>query len=231
MSGASHTFLFADLAGFTALTEAMGDVEAADLADSFSNQVAALLSDHGAEQIKAIGDAVMLRAEDPAAAILLALCIAHDVGAQHGFLAVRIGLHTGPAVERGGDWFGATVNTAARVAGVAGGGEVLLTESTRVAAGDVERVEFRPRGRHQFKNVAEPVPLYSALRLGEQSAEGLSIDPVCRMVIDPRDCVASITHEGVELTELTHALLHNGPADATEARELVRAWRRIRAGA
>lgn len=198
MSEAGHTFLFADLAGFTALTEAMGDIEAADLAASFAEQVAPLLANHDAEQIKAIGDALMLRASDPADAILLALCIAHDVGTQHGFLAVRIGIHTGPAVERAGDWFGATVNTAARVAGVAGGGEVLLTEATRIAAGDLDGVELRARGRHELKNVSEPIVLHSAVRAGAQSAEGLSVDPVCRMVIDPRDCIASVTHEGVE---------------------------------
>jgi adenylate cyclase len=195
---AGHTFLFADLAGFTALTEAMGDVEAADLAASFSDRVAELLPEHGAEQIKAIGDALMLRADDPAQAVLLALSIAHDIGTQHGFLAVRIGIHSGPAVERAGDWFGAAVNTAARVSGVAAGGEVLLTESTRLAANDVEGVEFRSRGRHEFKNVGEPVLLYSAVRQGARTAEGPSIDPVCRMVIDARDCVASITHEGTE---------------------------------
>jgi adenylate cyclase len=57
----------------------------------------------------------MLGSGDTAAAIRLGLCIVHDVDARHGFPLVRVGRHTGPAVERGGDWFGATVNLAARV--------------------------------------------------------------------------------------------------------------------
>jgi class 3 adenylate cyclase len=52
-------------------------------------------------------------------------------------------MHTGPAVERDGDWFGATVNLAARVSAAAAGGETLLTETTRTAAGEVEGARAR----------------------------------------------------------------------------------------
>jgi YHS domain-containing protein len=110
----AQTFLFADLSGFTALTEAHGDEHAADLVGGFCLAVRQLLAEHHAEEVKTIGDALMLRAGDPAAAIRLALRIVHEVGAQHGFPLVRVGMHTGPAVERAGDWFGATVNLAAR---------------------------------------------------------------------------------------------------------------------
>ena len=118
---AAQTFLFADLAGFTALTEAHGDDQAADLVGGFCAAVRELLAAHQAREVKAIGDALMLRAVDAAAAIRLGLCIVHDVGAQHGFPLVRVGMHTGPAVERDGDWFGATVNLAARVSAAASG--------------------------------------------------------------------------------------------------------------
>jgi len=122
-----QTFLFADIAGFTALTEAHGDAEAADLAEDFSRRVEELLSDHAAEQVKQIGDALMLRSAAADHAIQLGLRVVHEVGRRHGFPAVRVGMHTGPAVERRGDWFGTTVNLAARVAGAASGCEVLLT--------------------------------------------------------------------------------------------------------
>jgi hypothetical protein len=102
----THTFLFADLAGFTAMTEAHGDEEAADLAGEFCRAVRALLADHRAEEVKTIGDAMMIRAEDPSQAVELGLRIVEEVGAQHGFPAVRVGINTGPAVERDGDWFG-----------------------------------------------------------------------------------------------------------------------------
>jgi adenylate cyclase len=172
-----QTFLFADLSGFTALTEAHGDEQAADLVGGFCVAVRQLLAEHQAQDVKTIGDALMLRAADAAAAIRLGLCIVHDVGARHGFPLVRVGMHTGPAVERGGDWFGATVNLAARVSAAAAGGEALLTAATRDAAGQLRGVELRERGRWAFRNVAEPVQVYAAVRQVAQSAAGAADRP------------------------------------------------------
>ena len=157
-----------------------------------------LLTTHQAQEVKTIGDALLLRAADAAAAIRLGLCIVHDVGAQHGFPLVRVGMHTGPAVERAGDWFGATVNLAARVSAAAAGGEALLTAATRDAAGDLAGMELRKRGRWTFRNVAEPVLVYTAVRQGARSSAGLPIDPVCRMAVDPWHSAGRLTHEGVE---------------------------------
>jgi adenylate cyclase len=193
-----QTFLFADLSGFTALTEAHGDEQAADLVGGFCGAVRQLLAAHQAQEVKSIGDALMLRTGDAGAAIRLGLCIVHDVGAQHGFPLVRVGMHTGPAVERGGDWFGATVNLAARLSAAASGGDALLTATTRAAAGDVQGVELRERGRRTFRNVTEPVQVYAAVRQGARSAAGLPIDPVCRMAVDPWHSAGRLTHEGVE---------------------------------
>src|SRR4029453_7243481 len=122
-----QTFLFADLSGFPALTEAHGDEQAADLIGGFCVAVRQLLAAHQAQEVKTIGDALMLRTGDAAAAIRLGLRIVHDVGAQHGFPLVPVGMPTGPALERGGDWFGATVTLAARLSAAASGGETLLT--------------------------------------------------------------------------------------------------------
>jgi adenylate cyclase len=96
-----HTFVFADLAGSTALTEAHGDEQAADLVAEFSEAVRQPMADHRAEQVKTIGDAVMMRAQDAADAVRLALRVVNDIGARHGFPIIRAGMHTGPAVERG----------------------------------------------------------------------------------------------------------------------------------
>jgi adenylate cyclase len=195
---AVQTFLFADLSGFTALTEAHGDEQAADLVGGFCVAVRRLLAEHQAQEVKAIGDALMIRAGDAAAAIHLGLRIVHGVGAQHGFPLVRVGMHTGPAVERGGDWFGATVNLAARVSAAASGGEALLTATTKAAAGDLEGVELRERGRWAFRNVSAPVQVFVAVRQGARSSSGLPIDPVCRMAVDPWHSAGRLTHEGVE---------------------------------
>jgi adenylate cyclase len=193
-----HTFLFADLAGFTALTEAHGDEQAADLAADFSREVGELLADHDASEIKGIGDAVMILARSAEDAVRLGLHVVHDVGRRHGFPAVRVGMHTGPAVEREGDWFGAAVNLAARVAGAASGCEVLLTEATRSSAGEMPDVQLRDHGDERFKNVAEPVRLWAAYPDTERAPSGWPIDPVCRMAVDPQRSAGALIHRGVE---------------------------------
>lgn len=194
----THTFFFADLAGFTALTEAMGDSDATDLAHHFYRAVAELAVGHDAQVVKLIGDAVMVRADDAARAIELALAVVHDVGGRHFFPTVRVGMHSGSAIERDGDWFGATVNLAARVSAQAAGGEVLLTEATRQAAGARDGIELRERGRRELRNIAEPVTLYAALRTGAPISGALPIDPVCRMAVDPDHAVGRLVHEGAE---------------------------------
>lgn len=196
--GRLHTFLFADLAGFTALTEAMGDEDAAELAGQFADAVRGLLPEHRAEEIKAIGDALMIRGEAASESVRLGLRIVHEVGGRSFFPTVRVGMHTGPAVERERDWFGATVNVAARVSGIAAGGEVLVTEATRDAASELEDVGFKQQGRQALRNVADPVVIYAAVRRNLESVSALPIDPVCRMAVAPDHAAATITHEGTE---------------------------------
>jgi class 3 adenylate cyclase len=195
--GQAQTFLFADLAGFTALTEAHGDDQAADLATEFFACVRALLAGYGAEEVKTIGDAAMLRCNRADSAVELGLAIVEDVRHHARFPVVRIGMHTGPATERSGDWFGGAVNVAARVSSIAGGDEVLVTAATREAAGALDRVTYRRHGWRRFKNLSVPVEVYRALRTGETS-ERLPVDPVCRMKVEAGQTVGSLTFEGVE---------------------------------
>ena len=193
----THTFLFADMAGFTALTEAHGDEEATELAGDFFACVRQLLPEYRGEEIKTIGDAVMLRCEEPQAAVELGLRIVDEIGARPKFPVVRVGIHTGPAIERNGDWFGASVNLAARVSGRAAGGEVLVTEATRKASSELHGIEFRHHGAQRFKNVNRPVEVYRAAPEGEQE-EGLPIDPVCRMAVDPGHDAGALTYDGIK---------------------------------
>ena len=157
MSEAQHTFLFTDLVGFTSLAAERGDHEAADVAVEFYERVRRLVPEHRAEEVKTLGDALMLRGEDPGLAVRLGLRIVGELEAVEGFPPVRVGMHTGPAVQRGGDWYGTTVNIAARLCGAAGGGEVLISEVTREAAGRLPDVAVDERRLHWLKNVTEPV--------------------------------------------------------------------------
>jgi adenylate cyclase len=164
VAGSQHTFLFTDLVGFTALTAAQGDDRAADVALEFYERVRALLPRHSAEEVKAIGDALMLRCDEAAAAVNLGLEIVAALERVDGFPPVRVGIHTGPAVSRAGDWYGTTVNVAARLCAAAGGGEVLVGEATAEAAGTVRGAELGDRRLHWLKNVTEPVSARLASR-------------------------------------------------------------------
>jgi adenylate cyclase len=177
----SSTFVFADLAGFTALTEAHGDSSATAIAGDFALGVRKILEEFDAEEVKTIGDEVMIRAGDPATAVRLGMRIVDDL-AFHGSPPVRVGMHSGPAIQRDGDWFGSTVNLASRVADAAQPGEVLLTDETRKQLGDGDGFELEERGARYFKHVPELIPVY---RVVEPSAHAgrLEIDPVCRMAV------------------------------------------------
>jgi adenylate cyclase len=192
---AAATFLFADIAGFTALTEAHGDRQAADLVGAFCDAVRAELPASGGTHVKTIGDAVMLRIPDPGAAVLLGLAITHELMQGHGAPAVRVGLHHGPAIERDGDYLGAAVNLAARVSGEASGGEVLLTAQTAALAPQLDGVLYEPRGRQALRNVREPVDLFAAVRAGGSAHSRLPRDPVCRMIVDPERAAGRLVYE------------------------------------
>lgn len=177
----ANTFLFADLAGFTALTEAHGDDSATAIAGDFTAAVETILAEYEAEEVKTIGDEVMIRTPDPATAVRLGLRIVDEL-AFHGSPPVRVGIHSGPAIRRDGDWFGSTVNVASRVADAAGPGEVLLTERTRRQLSEGNSFDLREGGVRYFKHVPELVPVYLVSEPGRMD-RGLEIDPVCRMAV------------------------------------------------
>lgn len=194
-STVNATFVFADLAGFTALTEAHGDVQAAAVVADFGAAVRDQLATTGGRHVKGIGDAVMLCVPDPGAAVTLGLRITHELMLGHGAPAVRVGMHHGAAIERDGDYFGAAVNLAARVSAEATGGEVLLTGQTAALAPDLRGVLYEPRGRRELRNVPEPVELFAAVRIGGARQATLPCDPVCRMAVDPERAVGRLVYE------------------------------------
>ena len=156
-----HTFLFADLVGYTSFTEQVGDDLAADVAVAFQGRAEALARTYGCQVIKKLGDAVMIHGADAARVVALALRLRREMAAEGGCPPLRMGVHSGSAVQRDGDWYGSTVNIAARVADAAGAGEVLLSRSTRdriARAG----VTIADRGARSFKNVTAPQALFAA---------------------------------------------------------------------
>ena len=194
-----QTFVFADLAGYTALTEVHGAERAADVVADFCSSIRALLPHHDASEVKSLGDGVMLHADDAAAGVTLARRIVDKVGSRHAFPSVRVGVHTGAAVERDADWFGSAVNVAARIVDVAAEREVLVSAATREAAADaLPDLDFVPAGVRTMKNVTDPVEVFSVVAAGAPIAERFPVDPVCRMLIDPAQAAATETYAGRE---------------------------------
>lgn len=160
-ASAEHTFLFADLVGYTAFTERVGDDAAADVAVAFQTAAAHLAEQCGCEVIKNLGDAVMIHGDDAARVVALALRLRRELADEGWCLPLRMGVHSGSAVRRGDDWYGATVNVAARVADAAGAGEILLSLTTREQIARAG-VAIADRGARTFKNVAAPLSLFAA---------------------------------------------------------------------
>lgn len=184
------TFGFIDLAGFTALTETHGDRAAVDLLDRFEAIVVAALGPED-RLVKSIGDAVMVVFSAPVAAVRAVDAIFAAATRELAFPVPRAGLHHGPAVARGDDFIGGSVNLAARVAAQAHGGQVLTTATV---ADEARRAGYRltDLGSFNLRNVAEPVVLF-ALEIGLVGDR--AVDPVCRMQVSRDEAIGRLRHD------------------------------------
>jgi class 3 adenylate cyclase len=154
---------FLDLSGYTRLTEERGDAAAADLAGRLSRLVNRTSGQHGGKAIKWLGDGVMFHFRDPGAGVLAALEMVE--GAEEADLPpAHVGLHAGPVLFQEGDYFGRTVNVAARIADYARRGEVLVSDEVVAASSDTEGVAFDAIGPVELKGLSEAVPLHVARR-------------------------------------------------------------------
>lgn len=188
------TFVFADLAGFTALTEAHGDADASELIRRFVQLVRDRLPE-GATLSKVMGDAAMIVVDEDAKAVRLAMELIEAVDDLPGRPGLRIGIHTGDAVEREGDYWGHAVNVAARVVTHALPCEILVTDAVRRS---IERAQvapvpqLTPRGEQRLRNVAEPVTLFAIVR----DRRHFHTDPVCRMRLSDEESTGRLVHQG-----------------------------------
>ena len=168
----THTFMFADIAGYSLLAELNGDEAAAETALSFVERASSLVAGRDAEVIKSLGDAVMVHARDAATLVELALDLIAACDDDPALPPIHVGLHTGRACRRANDWWGTTVNVAARVASVATAGQLLLTNTTRLAAGELQATELVDVGPLVLKNIPYPVEVFSASRAGVLTSAG-----------------------------------------------------------
>jgi adenylate cyclase len=191
------TVFFVDLAGFTPLTEAMGDAAAAGVLERFSDLVRRAALECDGRIVKQMGDEFMIVFPDPLGAITCGLNILDRVAREHEFPGVRLGAHVGTALYREGDYAGATVNIAARVAGQASAGQFLVSSAMHSGVGSADEVEFTPVGRQELKGIGEPLELLLVSR-AQPVDHGHVHDPVCGMQLDPERCETRLIWLGRE---------------------------------
>jgi adenylate cyclase len=153
---------FLDATGFTRMTEERGDEAAADLAARLAALVRRCSQEHGGQPVKWLGDGVMLYFRDPGEGVVAAIDMVEGAAAE-SLPPARVGIHAGPVVFQEGDYFGRTVNIAARIAEYARPGEVVVSQEVVDAAAEIP-VAFTEIGRVELKGVSGALRLSTARR-------------------------------------------------------------------
>jgi adenylate cyclase len=155
---------FADLSGYTRLTEEAGDDLAAQVSLTLAQLVNEIAAQHHGEVVKMLGDGVHFHFRDPGDAVRASLDIVGSVQPK-GLPPAHVGVNAGPMIYDEGDYFGRTVNIAARIASQAAANQVFVGEDL---VRETEPVGFRVHliGKFELKGIAQPVTLYEAIRDG-----------------------------------------------------------------
>jgi adenylate cyclase len=150
---------FVDLTGYTVLTADVGDLEAAELARKFNDLLVDTTRKHGGRVIKTMGDGAMLFFDRGRQAVLSGLELTQGAPAV-GLPPLRVGINRGPVVAQSGDYYGTTINLAARISDYARPNEVLL--SMAVLGEGADGIDLEEIGEVTLKGVAMPVRLFRA---------------------------------------------------------------------
>lgn len=153
---------FLDITGYTRLTQERGDRAAAELADELNRLVQRGSANRGGRPVKWLGDGVMFYFREPGPGVEAALDMVDGI-VSAGLPPAHVGLHSGPVVMQSGDYYGQTVNMAARIADYARPGEVLVSR-TIVEAASPHGVTFDDIGSVELKGVTGLVHLAAARR-------------------------------------------------------------------
>lgn len=227
-----RTFLFADLRGYTAYVERAGDAAAGRLLRAYREVVRrAVVRERGAE-IKTEGDSFYVVFRSSAAAVRCALAIQRAAAHRRREpIPVGIGIHAGEATPFERQYVGGAVNVAARLAGEAAAGEVLVSETVRALVRTAVRVPFEDRGPLRLKGLAEPMRAY-AIRVASAGAPpavvaptGRAMEAICRGDLDGAARIAraltaraSVDEQGDALAALTLLAACRGDLEGALAR-------------
>jgi adenylate cyclase len=153
---------FLDLTGYTKLTEERGDRAAAELAGRLVEMVHEFAHRRGGRAVKLLGDGVMFHFPEPGQAVRCGLELVDRIP-RVGLPQARVGLHSGPVVFQDGDYFGGTVNIAARITDYARPGEVLVSDQVVADTDRLEAVRFEPVGPVSLKGLSAPITLFTTV--------------------------------------------------------------------
>lgn len=183
------TIAFVDVESFTQLTASQGDEAAMETMTKVDSVIRGLALEHGGKVVKQIGDALMLAFRDSEDAVRFGVELEETVRADASLPGLRTGMHCGPAIYRGGDYLGSTVNVASRVSSQATAGETLVTD---VVAERVDDGTLEPAGVRMLRGVEKPLSLYRLRHLDRK------VDPVCGKEVDSPPA-ARLQQDGDEL--------------------------------
>jgi len=151
---------FVDVVDSTAMTQRLSLADLGAVLGAFEERAMESVRKHGGRVVKLIGDEVMFVTSDPTAAALVAVDV-RAAFASHALIpGVRVGLALGEVVARDGDYFGPTVNLAARLVKIAPPGSVVASEGLARAL-KAEAFEVRDLGTEALKGFGDRVPVYS----------------------------------------------------------------------
>ncbi len=170
------TIFFSDIREFTRQTEDFGDEAAYEVLRVHNAIVTRCLEEAGGRVVKTQGDSFMVEFKSARRAILAAVAIQQALAEANEREAgppinVGIGISTGEPIQEGGDFFGSTVNLAARICAAAGAGQILVADTTRYVAGKIDSVDYVNRRFVELKGFPERQPL-SEIRWRQQTSEG-----------------------------------------------------------
>ena len=186
--------LVADLSGYTALTEAHGNVSAAKVVNRYT-EIAKESLNEGTRLIERVGDEILVAGTDAAGIIKTALKLVRKIETEPLFPTIHAGIHAGSVLEQHGHYFGSALNIASRVASHARGCQILCTKAVVERVGDMDDTDFRAMGKVNFKNIFEPVMLFEIITDCRKNEMNV-IDPVCRMLVKPESAPAHLTFNG-----------------------------------
>jgi len=184
----SLAILIADLSGYTALTEAHGPATAADLIDKYIEIVNSCLVGESVLH-QQVGDEVVVISSSADHLLFTTEILVNKLSGENYFLQPHGALHYGLLLTRKNNYFGTALNLTSRMASKASSGNFLCSTEFLEALSEKTQPKVESIGAHSFKNVSEEKELF---QLNFETQSGISIDPVCRMLI--RKTEAAIKH-------------------------------------